>query len=124
MQTKNLKAYLTSELKELGVSNIKNEILTLKDLKGNEFYFMSWENGGYLIFDPKSCHIIERSEEFVFPYDQTKDNYYLGPLNYYIRKNGVFKHLNDECGEIGENDVKMLQETFDLVLFLNLILLF
>ncbi|WP_106078911.1 putative cysteine peptidase [Mesoplasma coleopterae] len=116
MINENLKRYLKSELKELGVKKIKEDVVILKDLKGREFYFMTGENEGYLIYDLRSGHIIERSESFKIPYNDLQDKYYFGPLNYYVKENGNFTHLNKGCGKIGKEDAKILQENLDSIL--------
>lgn len=97
-----------------GITNPVDEIYELKDLSGNTFYAQVGEDEGFMVFDPVVNSFIEKSSEFVSPYDfaGNHDYYYFGPMNYYERFGDKFYSLTDNQF-ITLDYAYSLQEVFD-----------
>lgn len=90
-------------------------VKTLRDLDGNFFEIAETGGKGYYIFDIVSGKYLEKSPDAPSPYLGLSDNlYYFGPMNYYQKIGGIFKHTV----LLNENDLILceaeeLQSDFD-----------
>lgn len=97
-----------------GIENTVDETYKLKDLAGNIFYAKIGEEEGFMVYDPVAQNCIEKSASLKSPYDfnEPKDYYYFGPMNYYERINDTFYSLMIQGEEITIEYAYQLQDIF------------
>ncbi|AHI52613.1 hypothetical protein [Spiroplasma culicicola] len=112
-------SYLMIQAKALKIIKPINKLYELKDFSNNIFYLIVGETGGYIIFDPESGHVYEKSQSFKIPYSFSNEieNFYLGPLWYIEKNNNSIRLLGPEEFVLNKEEMELLQESFNEVLF-------
>ncbi len=90
----------------------------LYDLNGNVFELVETGEKGYYIFDSVSGKYLEMAPETPSPYlGLNQDIYYFGPMNYYHKVDGIFKHnVLPDTYDFPEELTDEVQKSFDTAL--------
>ena len=102
----------------IGLNNPVDHQNAVRDLCGNVFIIQENEDNGFLVFDPISRKSLEgvMSANCPFTFDESHDNYYLGPMYYYYRIGNTFYHYIDSELNISVSDAYRVQEQFNVLL--------
>lgn len=97
---------------QLQISDIK----TIKDFAGNKYTIIECEPNGYFVYHNTSGKFIEFAIESISPYKSySKNLYYAGPTQYYIKNGNEYQHLIDKNKIIDESTAQDFVNTCNVV---------
>ncbi len=102
----------------IGLENPLDDQHVIRDLSGNIFVVQEDAYQGFMVYDPVSGKHIEgvMKANCPFAFDDFKENYYFGPMNYYYRIGESFVHYIDDKYNIDLSEAYRLQKSFDTFL--------